>query len=92
MYQTINTFKGSERVEGYTKQGICCDDEYIYFLYYKLNAVAIYDWDGNFVTLIYFDVLGEPENISVVNGTIYVACGESGIATLYKLTDLTDPT
>lgn len=88
MYNTIDIFEGTERVEGYTKQGMCSDDNYIYFVYHNFSRVAVFDWDGNFVTLIHFNVGGETENISVVDGTIYVACAVGGNAVLYKLIDL----
>ena len=47
------------------------------------DAIFVYNWEGEFVTFIEFD-LGdehEPENISIVDGVIYVGDG----ARLYKL-------
>lgn len=71
---------------GYTTQGVACDDDFVYFVLYKSNVITVYDWDGNFVTLIDTGIASnkEPENISVVDGKIYVGCGQSGV-TLYEL-------
>ncbi len=74
---------------GYTTQGVGSDDEYIYFLLYKENVIAVYDWDGNFISLIYLGMMGEePENISVVGEDIYVVTSADGDAAIRKLTSI----
>ncbi len=63
---------------GYTTQGVCCDDKYIYFVQYKQNVVMVYDWAGKFITRINLDIEGcEPENISVVGDKFYIQCNNS---------------
>lgn len=69
-----------------TGQGASCDEQYIYLLYWDKvakteNVIAVYDWNGNFVTSITLKtntdaVSKEAENISVVNNTIYVMINE----------------
>ncbi len=71
--------------EGYTTQGCCSDENYIYFVLYKKNVITVYDWSGKFVTLISLDVTAEPENISVVGDTIYVTCATSAAAKIYSV-------
>ncbi len=87
-------FKDAERTihtstpltTGYTTQGCASDANFIYFVLYKQNVITVYDWSGNFVTLISFDVGSiEPENISVVNDEIYVTCNSGGAA-VYRIT------
>lgn len=64
-----------------TKQGITCDDSYIYFLQYKDNLIVIYDWDGNFVRKISVrGVPSEPEGIFIINGTFYISAYYGGNA------------
>lgn len=80
------------RTKGYTTQGVTCDDRYIYFvLYHKSpNVITVYDWDGNFVTLIELDIgTIEPESIAIVRHEIYILCGLSGEGRLYRIGDLT---
>lgn len=79
-------FQPTPLTEGYTTQGASSDENFIYFVLYNQNVITVYDWDGNFVSLIKLTVEGEPENLSVVNGTIYVATGQSGTTTVYELT------
>jgi hypothetical protein len=52
---------------------------------YKQNVITVYDWEGNFVTIIELNVGSiEPENISVVNGEIFVTC-HSGGAKIFRI-------
>lgn len=74
-----------------TNQGGACDDNYIYFVYYKTNVINVYDWDGNFVTSIELESVisyedYEPESMSVIGSDIYVYCGQ-GEATIFKVSD-----
>ena len=84
-------YEPTRRTNGYVLQGVACDENYIYFNLYKENVITVYDWNGNFITLIKLDVGSiEPENISVVNDVIYVACGAAkGKAEVYRIDDLT---
>lgn len=85
--------EGHESGSGYTKQTICCDDKYIYCLYYgngknspETDAIIVYDWSGNFVTFIEADFgSAEPENITVANGIIYITAIEDGSAKVYRI-------
>ena len=81
----------TKRSNSSTTQGGACDDDYIYFVLYKPNIVTVYDWDGNFVTLIELDTVispsnYEPENITVIDGEMYISCGQKN-ATVFKLSD-----
>lgn len=74
-------FQPSKRTSSYTTQGMACDDDFIYFTFYKSNVISVYDWAGNFVTLIEMeeyiqDARYEPENLTVIDGEIYVGCGK----------------
>lgn len=77
----------STRTKSSTTQGVGSDDEFIYFSFYNPNKVAVYDWDGNFVTIIETGLEAEPENISVINGEIYITSARNGrgTATVHKL-------
>ena len=81
-------FQPTELTKGYTTQGATSDANFIYFVLYNQNVITVYDWDGNFVTLIKLMVNGEPENLSVVDGTIYVATGHGGICSVYRVENL----
>jgi len=80
--------RATSLTKGYTTQGVSSDNEYIYFVLYKENVITVYDWNGNFASLIYLDFLGEPENISIVGEDIYVAAASDGKAAIYKLNSL----
>lgn len=74
-------FQPSTRTNGYTTQGAAIDDDFIYFTFYRSNVISVYDWEGNFVTLIEMeeyiqDARFEPENLTVIDGEIYVGCGK----------------
>lgn len=78
--------QGSSITRTYTTQGISSDDAYIYFSYYEENVITVFDWDGNFVSLIYLDIMGEePENVSVVGDEIYVITTADGGAAVRRL-------
>ena len=73
--------------ETYVTQGIGSDDNYVYCVLYKPNVIIVYDWYGNYVSIIDLGTAfdgQEPENISVIDDTIYVTAVESG-ACLYKI-------
>jgi len=96
-FDNISTYRGgTANVTDYTKQNICSDDNYVYCLYYGGKEVAdtdriiVYDWNGNLVTDIEvnFDTQ-EPENISVVDGALFVGTGKSDKAYFYNISKLT---
>ena len=95
---TKQYFKGSLSTlidsSGMSAQGSACDDTFIYSLIFNsVDGVyncyfSVYDWYGNIIAVVTVDIPGdfEPENISVVDGTIYIAaCSTQPIATLYRV-------
>lgn len=80
------TFAPTPLTDGYVTQGAACDENFIYFVLYAENVITVYDWDGNFVTLIRLSVQGEPENLTVVDGIIYVVTGYKKQALVYEIT------
>lgn len=69
----------SNRTASSTTQGGACDDNFIYFVLFNPNVISVYDWEGNFVTLIEINDLitagtYETENMTVLNGEIYIGC------------------
>lgn len=79
--------KATTRTKSSTTQGVGSDDEFIYFSMYNPNKISVYDWEGNFVTIIETGLDAEPENISVINGEIYITSARNGrkTATVHKL-------
>ncbi len=80
-------YQPSDRTDKSITQGMCCDDSYIYFALYDPNIIAVYDWDGNFITIIELSLPGEPENITVIDDKIYVTISHESKAQLYLLED-----
>ncbi len=79
-------FTPTDRTKGYTTQGVTSDDRYIYFVLYKENVITVYDWDGEFVTLIELaGIENEPESIAIVRNEIYVLCGLAGKGQIFRL-------
>ena len=80
------TFTGKST--GWTKQGMECDENFIYFLQYNQNAIVIYDWDGNYIrTVMINGVDNEPEAIFSLNGRFYMTSymGNQQGARIYAL-------
>lgn len=76
-----------------TTQAASCDDDYIYFIMYNPNCIMVYDWDGNFVTMLDIKLpvkIWETESVMAINGEIYIGCAELGkdSASLFKITEL----
>ena len=81
--------------KGTTSQGICTDEDYIYSLYCTgignekyYCYVYIYDYSGNHINTVTVKIPEnfEPENISVINGTLYIgACSTQPVVTFYKV-------
>ncbi len=58
---------------GFTKQGMAADDNYLYFVLYNTNCIAVYTKEGDYVRQIDLPVTkGEPENISLVGDVFYI--------------------
>ncbi|MBR4303692.1 MAG: hypothetical protein IKT81_00030 [Clostridia bacterium] len=68
-------------VEGYTKQGIDCDSELIYFLHsvrgesgtYVCNLIFTFDWDGRLISRILVPYAAEAENLFTMGDKIVCA-------------------
>ncbi|MBO5269479.1 MAG: hypothetical protein J6B77_01750 [Clostridia bacterium] len=75
-------------VTDYVKQGIDCDDKYIYFQQYKNNAVIVYDKTGAFVREIPLPKTSyEAENIFHIGDVFYIGYYKSSAGgMLYKTT------
>lgn len=68
-------------------QGICADDKYIYHVLYSTKSnekepdhvIFVFDWEGNFVSNVRLTIpkAYEPENISLVGDTFYIACNNA---------------
>ena len=81
------TFRTVPSTDRCTKQGICADDELLYFILWDgkheeepdfQNRIAVYDWEGAFRGLLHFNVgVQEPESISIRKGEILAVCGET---------------
>lgn len=84
-------YQPTRRTQGYTTQGVTCDENFIYFVLHNQNVITVYDWYGKFVTLIKLSVGSiEPENIGIVNEVIYISCGSaSGKAKVFRVDELT---
>ena len=63
-------------------QGICADEKYVYHVLYSPksntkepdNIIHVLDYEGNMITKIPIGLKGmEPENISLVEDTFYIA-------------------
>lgn len=79
-------YQPTGRTKGYTTQGVTSDDQYIYFVLYKENVITVYDWSGDFVSLIKLNVGDiEPESIAIVGNEIYVLCGSAGKGQIFRL-------
>lgn len=85
----FNVYQPTTRSAGCVTQSVTSDNEYIYFVLYNPNLITVYDWDGNFVTLIELDLGSiEPESITIVRNVFYIGCGTSSGAKVYKLASL----
>ena len=61
-------------VEGYVKQGLECDDEFIYFFQTgkEANWIFVFDWEGSLIRKIVVPMVGESESL-FVRGDRFVA-------------------
>lgn len=63
---------------GFTKQGMDADENYIYFVLYNTNCIAIYNKKGEYIRQVDLPVTkGEPENISHVGDLFYIVYNNS---------------
>lgn len=55
--------------DGHVKQGLECDDEYIYFFQtgVRYNWIFVFNWDGTFLRKIPVPMVGESENLFVLD-------------------------
>ena len=88
-------YGGVKESHNYTKQNLCCDDQYVYCLYSNsknragADAIFVYDWNGKFITFIDINFeMQEPENLSVYNGALFVGAGDKGQVYFYHIFDL----
>jgi 6-phosphogluconolactonase (cycloisomerase 2 family) len=82
-------YQPTERTAEYIIQGCSCDDNFIYFVLYNENVITVYDWNGDFVTLIELEVNSmEPEHITVIDNEIYIGCATYG-AKIFHVTPIT---
>lgn len=87
-YADKKTTYATETTKHYTTQGITADDLFVYCVLYDSlhagstimqNVITVYDWYGNHVGTIHADVGScEPENITVVDGKLFVLSYKSG--------------
>lgn len=68
---------------GYTMQGIECDDKYIYALYYNPNIVVVYDFYGNYQGCHNISINNEPEFVTK-HGDNDLCIGSDGDCTIRK--------
>ena len=84
-----------ENPDSFTGQGTDCDDTFIYWLLHIYENgvynvyVAVYDWYGNILTLVEVSIPGghEPESISSIDGTLYIATASPQPTTMLSRVD-----
>ncbi len=71
----------------YTAQGMGSDSDFIYFPMSgeKDNILAVYDWNGNYITIVTLPTGWESESLFCVNGSYYVCFYHDSSAYLFKL-------
>lgn len=76
----------------YARQGIDCDDSYIYvlqsYLAARKNRILVYDWKGNFITQLFITGSLEGESLFHVGKKFTVAYNDSAYSggTIYQTT------
>jgi len=67
---------------GLVKQGVDCDDKYIYFPQCaennSVNQIVIYDWEGHYVNTVRISAFQEVESLFHVEDEVYIAFNASG--------------
>lgn len=90
------TYRTDPESDRCTKQGICADDDLLYFILWDgkhkdlpdfRNRITLYGWDSTYRGVLNFHIGPyEPESISIVNGEIYAVCvSDCGRPTVYHL-------
>ena len=86
-FNTVKRLKGIDT--GLVKQGVDCDENYIYFPQCTSdatkNVIEVYDWEGNFVTQIRVKAYQEIESMFHVGDDWYITFNASG-SYIYKAT------
>ncbi|MBR6787631.1 MAG: hypothetical protein IKM26_06900 [Clostridia bacterium] len=86
-FKRVQRFKGTNT--GLVKQGVDCDENYIYFPQCTSNAtknvIMVYDWEGNFVTQIRVQSFQEIESLFHIGDDWYITFNASG-SYIYKAT------
>jgi len=86
-FKRVQRFKGVNT--GLVKQGVDCDENYIYFPQCTSdamkNVIMVYDWDGNFVTEIRVKSYQEIESLFHIGDDWYITFNASG-SYIYKAT------
>lgn len=75
-------------VEGYIKQGLECDDAFIYFFQTgkEYNWIFVYDWEGQFIRKIPVPMVGESENLFLWEDGFVGAFNGNSTADVYRIT------
>lgn len=80
----------------FVNQGLCSDDEYIYFAFWDgktlrenpekfQSAIAVYRRNGEYVGQIYFDIGEcEPENLDYHQGSFWMVAGDEGMMRCFE--------
>ena len=67
---------------GLVKQGVDCDEKYIYFPQCaennSVNQIVVYDWEGNYVNTVKISAFQEVESMFHVEDETYIAFNASG--------------
>ena len=86
-FQPVKLLAG---VEGYIKQGLACDDRFIYFFQTGSDAnwIFVFDWDGSLIHKISIPMVGESENLFVRGDKMICAFNNhtQDLAEIYEVT------
>ena len=76
------------------RQGMACDDDYIYYLRYGTanNYIVVYDWEGTYITCLTLPMVGEAENLFIRGDKIILGVHHllEDKADIYELTLMID--
>lgn len=86
-FKKVQRFRGTNT--GLVKQGVDCDENYIYFPQCTSdatkNVIMVYDWEGNFITQIRVKSFQEIESLFHIGDDWYITFNASG-SYIYKAT------
>jgi len=86
-FQPVRLLPGED---GHVKQGLECDDEYIYFFQtgVRYNWIFVFDWEGTFLRKIPVPMVGESENLFVLGDGLIGAFNNNAdnTADVYRMT------